>query len=84
METTIYLDPGAVGKGIGRALYGELIDMLLADERVHRAYGGVALPNAASAALHESLGFRRVGTYHEVGYKFDKYWDVAWYEKDLA
>lgn len=84
VETTIYLHPDVTGQGIGRALYGELLDRLVADERLHRAYGGVALPNPASVALHERLGFRQVGTYHEVGYKFDKYWDVAWFEKNLA
>jgi phosphinothricin acetyltransferase len=51
---------------------------------VHRAYGGIALPNPRSVRLHEELGFEHVASYHEVGYKFDKYWDVNWYEKDLS
>ncbi|MDX1517585.1 MAG: GNAT family N-acetyltransferase [Woeseiaceae bacterium] len=84
VETTIYLHPDTTGRGIGRALYGALIDQLLAYAGAHRAYGGIALPNPASVALHESLGFALVGTYREVGYKFDRYWDVAWYEKDLG
>jgi phosphinothricin acetyltransferase len=84
VETTIYLDAEAVGTGVGTKLYGALIDQLVADERLHRAYGGVALPNPASTAMHERLGFELLGTYSEVGYKFDKYWDVAWYEKDLT
>lgn len=84
VETTIYLAAAAGGMGIGSVLYGELMEQLLADERLHRAYGGIALPNDASIALHEKLGFSKIGTYREVGHKFDKYWDVAWYEKDLT
>jgi len=84
VETTIYLDPESIGSGIGAALYGALIGLLIADPRLHRAYGGIALPNDASVALHEKLGFEHVGTYREVGRKFDRYWDVAWFEKDLS
>lgn len=84
VETTIYLDPGFTGKGLGRLLYGDLLDALISEASLHRAYGGVAQPNPASVALHERLGFARVATYHEVGYKFDRFWDVHWYEKDLA
>jgi len=84
VETSAYLDPDNTGQGIGSALYGALFEQLVGDERLHRAYGGVALPNPASVALHEKLGFKLVGTYREVGYKLDRYWDVAWYEKDLA
>ena len=84
VETTIYLDPGESGAGIGTSLYGQLLDELSNDEETHRAYSGVALPNPGSIALHEKLGFEQVATYHEVGFKFDKYWDVSWYEKDLS
>lgn len=84
VETTIYLAPGSTDDGIGSALYGALIAELIADTRLHRAYGGIALPNDASVALHEKLGFEHVGTYREVGRKFDRYWDVAWFEKDLS
>ena len=48
------------------------------------AYGGIALPNRASIALHERFGFTLVGTYTEQGRKFGRYWDVAWYEKALT
>ena len=56
---------------------------LEADPDVHRAYGGVALPNPASIALHERFGYKQVATYTEVGFKFDRYWDVIWFEKEL-
>ena len=79
VETSIYLAPGSAGKGIGRRLYGVLLDALL-HEDVHRAFGGIAQPNDASVALHRSLGYAHVGTYEEVGRKFDRFWDVAWYQ----
>ncbi|MCB1694350.1 MAG: N-acetyltransferase [Pseudomonadales bacterium] len=82
VETTIYLHPDATGKGLGRSLYAHLIDTI-ASRDVHRAYGIVALPNDASIALHESLGFEQVAHLHEVGRKFDRYWDTVWLEKRL-
>ncbi len=84
VETTIYLRPALTGAGIGGILYAELISGLAADPRLHRAYGAIALPNDASVALHEKLGFSLVGTCSEAGFKFDRYFDVAWYEKDLS
>jgi phosphinothricin acetyltransferase len=84
VETSVYLRPECIGGGIGYQLYGTLIDQLIAEASVHRAYGGVALPNDASVALHRKLGFDHVGSYHEVGFKFGKYWDVDWFEKDLS
>jgi phosphinothricin acetyltransferase len=84
VETTIYLDPEQFGRGMGTSLYGELLDQLIAEDAAHRAYSGIALPNDGSVALHRKLGFEHVGSYHEVGFKFDKYWDVDWFEKDLS
>jgi phosphinothricin acetyltransferase len=82
VEVTVYLAPRAGRRGIGTLLYKALFEAL-ADEDVHRAYAGIAQPNEASTRLHERFGFRYVGTYLEVGRKFGRYWDVAWYEKDL-
>lgn len=83
VETTIYLDPAATGRGVGSLLYGELLDVVTA-EGMHRAYAGVALPNDASEALHRRLGFRDVGTFTEIGWKQDRWVDVRWYEKALG
>ncbi|MFF4032162.1 GNAT family N-acetyltransferase [Streptomyces sviceus] len=82
VEVTVYLAPDAGGRGIGTLLYKALFEAL-AGEDVHRAYAGITQPNEASTRLHERFGFRCVGTYREVGRKFGRYWDVAWYEKDL-
>ncbi len=51
---------------------------------MHRAYAGIALPNEASVRIHERFGFRRIGVYEEVGRKFGRYYDVAWFEKRLV
>jgi phosphinothricin acetyltransferase len=83
VEASVYLAPDAQGKGIGARLYGRLFDGLDGVD-VHRAYAGIALPNPASIALHERFGFKRVALFTEQGRKFDRYWDVAWYEKPLG
>jgi phosphinothricin acetyltransferase len=82
VETTIYCAPEAVGKGIGAQLYGALF-AALAGENVHRIVAGYVPPNAASTGLHERFGFKPVGTFSEVGYKFGRYWDVCWVERQL-
>ncbi|MEU5339887.1 MULTISPECIES: N-acetyltransferase family protein [unclassified Streptomyces] len=82
VEVTIYLAPYTGRRGVGTLLYKALF-AALADEDLHRAYAGIAQPNEASVRLHERFGFRHVGTYQEVGRKFGRYWDVAWYEKEL-
>jgi phosphinothricin acetyltransferase len=83
IETSVYLAPEAVGRGAGTKLYEELFQSLDGED-VHRAYAGIALPNPASVALHEHFGFKRVGHFTEQGRKFDRYWDVAWFEKPLG
>jgi phosphinothricin acetyltransferase len=83
VEASIYLAPDATGHGIGTALYSRLFDELDGED-VHRAYGGITIPNPASISLHERFGFAVVGTYTEQGRKFDRYWDVVWYEKRLG
>ncbi|MGA5566354.1 GNAT family N-acetyltransferase [Streptomyces platensis] len=83
VEVTVYCAPHAAGRGIGTLLYKALFEAL-ADEDVHRAYAGITQPNEASTRLHTRFGFRHIGTYTEVGRKFDRYWDVAWYQKDLG
>lgn len=82
VETTVYCAPDAGGQGIGTLLYKELFE-LLGNEDVHRAYAGVTQPNPASVALHHKFGFQPIGVYREVGRKFDRYWDVAWFERAL-
>lgn len=82
VETSIYLHPDAQGQGIGTRLYEALFSSL-ANADVHRAYAGITLPNSVSVALHQKFGFYSVGRHREVGRKFDRYWDVEWFEKAL-
>ena len=81
-ETSIYVAEEAQGRGIGRTLYGRLIELLEASS-ARLAVGGMTSPNPASAALHESLGFTLVGTFEGVGVKFGRPWDVTWYQRSL-
>jgi phosphinothricin acetyltransferase len=82
VEATVYCHPDARGRGCGTALY-EALFAALAAEDVHAIVAGVSLPNAASVSLHEKFGFRQVGVFHAVGRKFDRFWDVAWFERSL-
>lgn len=81
VETSVYLAPDRREAGAGTALYAKLLEVLEEEVLVHRAYGGVALPNEASVALHQRFGFKRVATFSEVGFKFGRYFDVAWFER---
>lgn len=80
VETSVMLAPHALRRGLGSALYRRLFE-LLANEPVHRAYAGVALPNPASCRLHEKLGFRAIGTYSEYALKHGQRISSVWYEK---
>ena len=77
-ETSVYLAADAVGQGLGRELYDVLLARLRADG-MHIALGVIALPNEASEALHRAFGFERVGVLPEVGNKFDRWIDTAFW-----
>ena len=79
VETTVYVAPGHMRRGLGAALYRQLIDELR-QRGVHAAVGGIALPNAASIALHEKLGFTKIGQFVEIGRKLDRWVDVGYWE----
>jgi phosphinothricin acetyltransferase len=79
VESTVYLSPPFAGRGIGTKLYQALIADLR-DRGVHCAVGGIALPNPASIALHEKVGFSKVGQLREVGWKLGRWVDVGYWE----
>ena len=81
-ETSVYLDERARGQGLGRRMYDALLDRMRADG-MHVVLALVALPNPASIALHEACGFDHLGTMREVGRKFDRWLDTAWYQQVL-
>lgn len=82
-ESTVYLAPDQGGRGIGSRLYGELLEALRADG-FHAVMGGIALPNPASVALHEKLGFRKVAHFEEQGTKFGRWIDVGYWQRLFA
>jgi phosphinothricin acetyltransferase len=79
VESSIYLAPARIGHGSGSALYQSLLDHLRA-RNIHCVIGGAALPNPASAALHEKLGFTPVAHFRENGFKFGRWIDVAYWQ----
>lgn len=83
VETTIYVAPDRQGQGTGTQLYAELLDRLRA-RSIHAALAGIALPNAASIVLHERAGFAKVAHLREVGYKFERWIDVGYWEIILS
>lgn len=82
VETTVYLAPDPTGRGIGTVLYRSLLDRLRS-LGVHCAVGAIALPNAPSVALHEKLGFAKIGQFHQIGFKFGEWIDVGYWQIKL-
>ena len=82
VEVSVYVHPKAHRCGVGRALYAALFDLLRRQGYVN-AYAGITLPNPASLRLHESLGFVPVGVFSRIGFKFDRWHDVAWLQLRL-
>lgn len=76
---SIYLRQGSTGRGLGYELYNELFQKLR-DLKIHSIMGGIALPNVGSVALHEKLGMQKVAHYKEIGFKFGKWVDVAFWQ----
>jgi phosphinothricin acetyltransferase len=83
VESTVYVDPSAHRRGIGDALYTELLDRLR-QLRFHSAIAVIALPNEPSVRLHERHGFTRVGHLIEAGYKHGAWHDVGFWQCRLA
>lgn len=82
LESTIYVDTAFTGRGIARPLYGALLRELKS-RGVHAVVGCIALPNAASVALHERCGFVKVAHFPQVGRKFERWVDVGFWQATL-
>lgn len=80
VEATIYLDEARTGRGLGSKLYAALLARL-EERKLHAVIGGITLPNPASVALHEKLGFVKVAHFPEVGFKFGRFLDVGYWQK---
>lgn len=81
-DVAVYVDPGFARRGFGRALYSALLPELKT-RNYHAAFAGIALPNSASIALHEAMGFAPVGVYNQVGWKLGGWRDVGWWQRLL-
>ena len=79
VESSVYLAPDKTGQGIGFQLYVELI-RLLKLKNIHNIIGGIALPNESSVKIHERCGFKKIGHFSEVGFKFDHWIDDGYWE----
>lgn len=79
VDVSCYVHPRARRRGAGKALYRALIRVLRA-QGFCSAFAGIALPNAASVALHESVGFKPLGVYRNVGYKLGAWRDSGWWQ----
>jgi len=78
-ESTIYLQQGITGRGYGKLLYFALMDHLR-KSGIHAVIGVITIPNPASVALHEKLGFKKVAHFTEVGFKFERWLDVGYWQ----
>lgn len=83
VEVTVYVAEAARRRGIGLNLYRSLF-RLLATQGYRRAFAGIALPNDGSVALHKAAGFTEAGVVHAAGFKFERWHDVAFFERALA
>jgi L-amino acid N-acyltransferase YncA len=81
-ETSVYLEKSGRGRGLGFALYEALI-AALRERGFQAALGVISLPNEASVALHERCGFEKVGHLDRAGWKFDRWWDVGFWRREL-
>jgi L-amino acid N-acyltransferase YncA len=77
VEVSAYVDPGARGIAVGRALYTSLFAVLRL-QGFRSAFAGITLPNPPSQALHRAVGFERVGVFPRIGYKHGAWHDVEW------
>ncbi|QMV16310.1 GNAT family N-acetyltransferase [Vibrio spartinae] len=82
VESTIYLAPTAAGNGFGRKLYSALLDRLK-QQGIKNVMGVIALPNLPSVRLHESLGFKPVGEFYDIGFKFNRHISVGYWQLDI-
>lgn len=82
VNTSVFIRFDVRSRGVGTALYRRLFEVLV-ERGYAQAFAGVALPNDASVALHERVGFRSIGVYEKVGFKFGLWRDVAWFQRTL-
>ena len=83
VESTIYISEAYQGKGLGHIMYTALFDILRIQGFIN-VYAGVSVPKAQSEHFHLKYGFKPVGIFEKIGYKFGKWHDLSWFEYRLA
>ena len=78
-EDSVYVHKDFQGKGVGKALIKEILARAV-NLGYHTIIAAIVPPNEASVRLHEGLGFVYVGNFKEVGFKFSRWQDVAFYQ----
>ena len=81
-EASIYLCPEAKGRGIGKALYAAL-EQLLQKQGYRKVYAIITTANDDSIAFHKAVGYRHTATMPDCGYKLGNWYGIVWMEKDL-
>lgn len=84
VEDSVYVDPAMKGRGIGRVLLSALIDACTAQGFRHMVAVIGDSANVASIKLHEACGFRAIGVFPGIGYKFDRWFDSVQMWRPLA
>ena len=89
-ELSVYVDKDYRGHEIGKKLYRE-IEELLKKKHIVRIYAGIAVTDAedpfltdASIRFHIAMGYRQVARFHQCGYKFKRWYDLVYMEKELG
>lgn len=82
VEVSAYVRPEGRRTGVARALYDRLFEILVL-QGFYSAFAGITLPNEASVAFHRAMGFRDIGVFHSIGYKFGQWHDTGWLERPL-
>ncbi|NYS78043.1 MULTISPECIES: arsinothricin resistance N-acetyltransferase ArsN1 family B [Halomonadaceae] len=83
VEASVYLSNQAHGRGLGAKLYETLFSKLK-ESGIQTVIGGITLPNPASVALHEKMGMKKVAQFEKVGFKFEQWHDVGYWQLILT
>ena len=84
VEDSIYVSAGQVGRGVGKALLGRVIE-ICGDKGLRQMMAVIGdSDNAASIGLHKSMGFEHTGLSPAVGFKFGRWVDVVWMQLALS
>ena len=82
LESSVYVNEGFRQQGIATKLYQTLFQ-ILKYQGCRNLYAGITLPNEKSVNFHQKMGFNKIADYKNIGYKFNRWHTVGWYELQL-